>query len=104
MATHRISGVWKDTNNVITHYAIHKINNGSITRAQKYTKLQAIALLETPGVSSTTLLWNYQNSFWQIGENVKVVNGHYGKYLRTDPDNTRTDNLAHLIDYDWVSF
>ena len=37
------------------------------------------------------------------GEKVEVVNGSNGKYLRTNPDNTKTDNLAHLIDFDWIA-
>tara|TARA_Y100001968_G_C19450328_1_gene768108 strand:- start:6408 stop:6545 length:138 start_codon:yes stop_codon:yes gene_type:complete len=41
---------------------------------------------------------------WKIGEEVKVVNGDSGKYLRSNPDKTETNNLEHLIDYDWLRY
>ncbi len=103
MAQFRISGVWKDSNNVITHYAFHTIGETSISRASKTSKLQAIALLETKGNSATTWVWNYSLAKWSIGENVEVINGSNGKYLRSNPDNKITDNLGHLIDFDWIA-
>jgi len=102
MTKYRISGVWKNSDNVITHYAIHKIGETSTSRGVKTTKAEAIRLLETTGNSATTWLWNYKSSGWSIGEVVEVVNGNSGKYLRTIPNETSRDNLAHLIDYDWL--
>ena len=81
MAQFRISGVWKDSNNVITHYAFHTIGETSISRAAKTSKSQAIALLETTGNSATTWVWNYSLAKWSVGENVEVVNGSNGKVL-----------------------
>lgn len=43
MAKYKISGVWKDSNNVITDYAFHTVNENGISRAIK-SKAQAIAL------------------------------------------------------------
>ncbi len=103
MTTYRISGVWKDANNVITHYAFHIVGNNSVYRATKTSKAQAIVLIETYGNSATTWIWNYTQARWSIGENVEVVNGIYGKYLRSNPDDQLTDNLGHLIDFDWIS-
>ncbi len=102
MATYRISGVWKDSENVITHYAFHTVNEDSISRAEKKTKSEAITLLETKGSIATTWLWNYSRAGWAIGEEVHVVNGNNGKFLRSNPDNKLTDNLQHLIDFDWI--
>ncbi|MBK9507482.1 MAG: DUF3892 domain-containing protein [Bacteroidetes bacterium] len=102
MALYRISGVWKNSNNVITHYAFHTVNSGHVTRAEKVTKANAIAKLEAYGSSATTYIWNYSRAGWDIGENVQVVDGHFGKYLRSNPDKQITDNLGHLIDYDWI--
>ena len=102
MAEYRISGVWKDSNNVITHYAFHTVNGKTISRASKKSKADAIKLLETSGNLAVTWVWNYSTAFWIIGENVEVVNGSTGKYLRSNPDNTKTDDLAHLIDFDWI--
>ena len=103
MAEYRISGIWKDTNSVITHYAFHTVTASGATRATKESKVQAIALLEANGNSATTWLWNYSSSGWKIGETVQVINGSNGKYLRSNPDNRLTDNLGHLFDFDWVA-
>jgi len=103
MAIYRISGVWKDSNGVITHYAFHTVKESSISTASKKTKEEAIRLLESFGNSATTWIWNYNTSRWKIGEDVAVVNSSNGKYLRSDPDRTETNNLDHLIDFDWVT-
>lgn len=103
MAKYRISGVWKDVNNVITAYAFHTVMDKGVTRATKKSKAQAITLLETEGNIATTWLWNYTQANWQIGEVVEVINGTSGKYLRSNPDSKLTDNLAHLINFDWIA-
>lgn len=103
MGLYRISGIWKNANNVITHYAFHAVNNDSTSRATKKTKAQAIELLEIHGNSATTWMWNYILERWNTGEVVEVVNGATGKYLRSNPDNKLSDNLNHLIDYDWIA-
>lgn len=103
MAEYRISGVWKDSNDIITHYAFHTVGENSTTRASKKSKAEAIRLLESYGNSAKTWVWHYSSSGWNVGENVEVVNGQNGKYLRSNPNDTRTDNLAHLIDFDWIA-
>jgi Protein of unknown function (DUF3892) len=104
MALFRISGVWKDSNNVITHYAFHTVTaETSATRASKKSKAEAIALLEIKGNSATTWIWNYDRAAWLIGEPVQIINGSYGKYLRSNPDNKLSDNLGHLINFDWIT-
>ena len=102
MAQYRISGVWKDEKGTITHYAFHTKTDKGYTRSKKLSKSEAVTLLSSLGNTAMTWLWNYRTSFWMDGENVEVVNGSTGKYLRSNPDNTTTDNLAHLIDYDWL--
>lgn len=102
MADYRISGVWKDANNVITHYAFHTVGETSTTRASKKTKADAIKLVETAGNTVYTWLWNYVYAGWRVGERVSVVNGVNGKFLRSNADNKLSDNLGHLIDYDWI--
>lgn len=102
MALYRISGVWRDANNVITHYAFHEAGKDSTTRASKQTKASAIKLLETPGNRANVWIWSYEIPGWLVKEVVEVVDGVNGKYLRSNRDNKLTDNLAHLIDYDWI--
>lgn len=103
MANYRISGVWKDSNDTIVAYAFHTVSEKTIGRAVKKSKAQAIALLETAGNTARTWIWNYTRGGWDIGETVTVINGSSGKYLRSNPDNKVTDNLAHLIDFDWIA-
>jgi hypothetical protein len=103
MAQYKISGVWKDANRVITHYAFHTVTENGHTRATKISKSRAIELVESKGNSVYIWVWNYRKAFWENGEVVEVVNGTSGKYLRSNKDNTVTDNLAHLIDYDWIA-
>jgi hypothetical protein len=102
MAEYRISGIWKDTNSVITHYAFHTVTLTGITRATKKSKVDAIALLEINGNSAVTWLWNYSSAGWKIGETVQVINGSTGKYLRSNQDSKLIDNLGHLINFDWI--
>jgi hypothetical protein len=103
MAKYRISGVWKNPDGVITHYAFHTVHENGTSRAVKKTKAEAIRLLETSGQSATTWLWDYSNSSWLVGEDVEVVHGSDGKYLRSNRNNTKSDNLSHLIDFDWIA-
>mgnify|MGYP003580941861 CR=1 FL=1 len=103
MAKFRISGVWKNSSDVITHYAFHTVRENSTSRAVKKSKAEAIALLEQPNNTAVTWVWNYSRTSWSIGETVTVVSGANGKYLRSNPDSRITDNLAHLIDFDWIA-
>lgn len=103
MAKYRITGVWKNANDVITHYAFHTVGESSTSRAVKKSKTDAIELLEQQGNTAVTWVWNYTRAAWAIGETVTVVNGSNGKYLRSNPDNKLTDNLSHLIDFDWIA-
>lgn len=105
MATYGITGVWKDAKGVITHYAFHlkDATDGTYGRADKKTKAQAVALVEATVNSAHTLVWNYTTAGFRTGEQISVVGNGTNKYLRSDPDNKLTDNLAHLIDFDWIA-
>jgi hypothetical protein len=103
MAKYRISGVWKNSSDVITHYAFHTVVANSISRAVKKSKAEAITLLEQPGNTAVTWVWNYSSASWSIGETVTVISNANGKYLRSNPDSRLTDNLSHLIDFDWIA-
>ncbi len=103
MAEYRISGVWKDDDNVITDYAFHEVKNNRMTRAIKKSKAQAVSILEQKSNSAYTWMWSYKKQNWVVGEKVTVVNALNGKYLRSNPDDELTDNLAHLIDFEWIS-
>lgn len=103
MAKFRITGVWKDSNNVITHYAFHTVYpENKVGRAIKMSKTEAITHLEKQENEATTWIWDYLSSNWKIGENVEVVKGSTEKYLKTNPDDKLKDNLAHLINFGWI--
>lgn len=59
--------------------------------------------MKTRGNTVTTWVWNYRTAYWSKGEEVHAVNGVSGKYLRSNPDNQLTDNLSHVIDFDWIA-
>lgn len=102
MATFKISGVWKNSDGVITHYAMHTITQSGITRANKTTKTEAIRLLEININTAKTWIWDYNSTRFVDGQNVEVINSSNGKYLRSDQDNKLSDNLGHLINFDWI--
>jgi len=103
MAKYSISGIWKGDDEVITHYAMHRFNtDGTIDRALKTSKVDAIKLVEDSTNIVFTWMWNYKLAGWETGENVHVVKRLSGKYLRSNPDSTATDNLNHLVNYDWL--
>jgi hypothetical protein len=104
MADYAISGIWTDTNNVITHYAFHIYNtNGSLRQATKKTKAEAVRLLDNEQNSGITILWNYTDQEWQTGTTINVVGTSPNRYLRTTHDRTVHDNLSHLINYGYIA-
>lgn len=107
MAEYRISGIWKDSENVITHYAVHlrtrNANNDGyvIGHAVKMTKADAVRLLQNSQNSAKTYLWNYTTANWCAGGDIYIVNEN-PPYLRTTHDGILKNNLLHLINYGFV--
>ncbi|WP_432670358.1 hypothetical protein [Flavobacterium sp. SM2513] len=61
MAEYRISGIWKDNEGVITHYAIHsrtgsQLYGFSIGKGIKTTKADAVTLIAQPFNTAKTYL------------------------------------------------
>jgi hypothetical protein len=105
MAEYRITGVWKK-DGIITHYAVHsrtKNDKGEymVGKAVKMTKVAAVALLDNTGHTAKTYLWNYNSASWSAGEDVHVVDGT-PKFLRTNHDGVRKDNLSHLPNFSYL--
>lgn len=101
MGIYRISGVWKDAQDRITHCAVHTKTQEGYTPAEKLTRTAVVSLIEKTINTATTWLWNYKQSDWVNGQTVHVVHGQTGKYLRTSPDKSERDNLDHLINMVW---
>jgi len=97
MAKFKISGVWI-TSGVITHYAIHHPSENGFYKAIKTTKADAVKLVNNTANETMTWLWDYQNSSWKNGAKVEGV----GDFLRSHHDGKVSDNLAHLINYEWL--
>ncbi|KQX10965.1 DUF3892 domain-containing protein [Flavobacterium sp. Root420] len=107
MAEYRISGIWKNSDGIITHYAVHlrtKNADGksyTIDKAVKMTKAAAVELLQKPSNTAKTYLWDYAAASWFAGGDVHVVAGNQS-FLRTTHDGTVRDNLLHLINYRYI--
>ena len=102
MAKYRISGIWKNDKDEITHYGLHKVVPGGTTRVDKIAKSEAVELLSKPENSAVVWVWDYSTANWRKEEDIHIVHTSNGSYLRSNPDHEKTDNIANLIDYNWV--
>ena len=101
MKEYAITGIWKDGNDVITHYVIHQLDlkEGIIKRAERFSKNQALILVGNPNNDVYTAQWDYLNRSWTVSEPVYIVRDKDGNFLRSNPDNKLTNNLEHLIEF-----
>lgn len=90
MAQFRISGVWRNPDNIITHYALHEAGENYIAEMKKISRADLIKLLSVPSNEAKTWLWNYTTWFWMDGAKVVVS----GQDIRTVHDNEIVDELA----------
>lgn len=102
MPRYVITGVWKDNKNEITHYTIYQLKESVISERRKVAKSKAIEIVEDENNIVYTVVWDYKKATWNLGEEVSVVDGKETKYLRSNHDDKVTDNLGHLIDYNWL--
>lgn len=80
-----VIGKVKWTNN------LHELATKECTKQQMVTFIK-----EHPNVTKT----KYKRAGnWVIGEDVRVVNGQNGSYLRTDANGKAADNLSGIIEY-----
>lgn len=97
MAKYYVTGVWKNTNGVITHIQVNApVTSGVLRPYAKWTVAQGVQFLGTAGNQLSSATWSYQATNWKEGEKIIVVNQTL-KYLRTAPDNTVRDNLDNLL-------
>ncbi len=111
MADYAISGVWKDSNGIITHYALHSFLFNKSSRVTKTSKACTIKLVEerVQQIKNPenvvyenkvrTCVWSASSARYVTEEEIEVVDSPIGKYLRSNKNNNLTDNLEHLIDY-----
>jgi hypothetical protein len=94
-ANYVISGVWKDSNDNITHVMLHSVSDGdSWSIGEKTSEANTIGLLKKGNVIRT-IVWGYPS--WTIKSKVTYVQSTGKEYLRSDANATTKDNLDNLI-------
>src|SRR5690606_10547869 len=94
-ANYVISGVWKDSNENITHVMLYSVNDGdSWNMGEKTSEASTITLLKRGNVIRT-IVWNYPD--WTIKAKVTYVQAFGKEYLRSEANATIKDNLDNLI-------
>lgn len=94
-ANYVISGVWKDSNDNITHVMLHPVDEGNTwDLGTKTSEASAIALIKRGNVIRT-IVWGYPG--WTIKSKVTYVQRSGTEYLRSEANATPKDNLDNLI-------
>lgn len=94
-ANYVISGVWKDSNDNITHVMLHSVNDGDTwNMGVKTSEASAINLIKGGNIIRT-IVWEYPGWFMKSKVTYVVRNGY--EYLRSDANATTKDNLDNLI-------
>lgn len=94
-ANYVISGVWKNSDNNITHVMLHSVNEGdSWNLGEKTSEASTIALIKSGNIIRT-IVWNYPD--WTIKSRVTYVQAFEKEYLRSEANATKKDNLDNLI-------
>lgn len=88
-----ISGVWKDSQERITHVLLHKHDNG-YSVGYKQTEAGVIRLISL-NKNVMTMTWNYPD--WRYGAKVIAETRNGRRYLKTIADNNKENNLDNLI-------
>lgn len=99
MKEYRISGFWRNEGGEITHYALHTVFNKAASLPMKKSKAEIIALIQAKVNVVKTRIWDYKKANWMVGQEVQIVDGAEGIYLRSNPDYALSNNLKHLINY-----
>jgi len=81
----------------ITNVEVHEDRGDTIGLAEDWIRSQALAAIEI-GKSFVTILMNDENK-WQRGQDVHIVTIKKEKYIRTDWNQTGSDNLENLPEY-----
>ena len=98
--TYFISGVWVSMGKV-AYYAVHEFLNPGVGSAKRFSKAEAIFLVEKPEIKVYVWGWDYKSSRFLVGKQIQVIGGYSGKYLATIPQDDKTKDLKHLINLSW---
>lgn len=97
-ADYIITGVWFRPGTKIVEYVyLRKDDGDTIGNGRKTHKNDVIKLIDNKQ-SVITARWNYESAKWSIGAFVHVVTQGNERYLRTNPDAEKRDNLDNQYD------
>lgn len=98
IADYLISGIWKsEDRSRISDVFLHGItDDNKFIRGVKTPESDVINLIENDK-KIKTLVWSYKDAKWLTPVDVIVSENEGGKYLKTSPDDSESDNLLHLI-------
>ncbi len=99
MAEYYITGIRKIETNQHTYISevlIHLVVNNSVQIGVVMAKDAVIRMIKARD-SVYSAVWNYAGIHWSRQEAVSYETVGGQEYLRTTPDNTRRDNLLHLL-------
>jgi len=96
-ADYLISAVrYDEDNNYITDLMVHKDNGDSVGSGSSLTRKKVVLLIEA---GSTFMTIYKSDDRWKKGENVRIIKIDGVKYLRTDSNHTKKDNLGKLPEF-----
>ena len=73
----------------------HPDNGATVGAGTEVTRAQVVRLLES-GSTFVTITWSPTSNSWNRGAEVRVVTISGEKFIRTDRDATKRDNLGQL--------
>lgn len=100
MAKYYITGIKVETLNghtFISKALIHEVIEGKVKPGTVKSKDEIIKLIKTNGNSVLAALWNYSTMQWNGKEEVSYETINKIEYLRSTPDESKRDNLLHLL-------
>jgi len=93
-ADYGISAVIINSEGHVNQLKVHKDKGNVIGDGELWSREQVVSALEK-NYTFITLL-NYNQGVWSEGQEVGVVHVNKDKYIRTDQDQTPSDNLENL--------
>lgn len=97
MADLFITKINYDKNNVLVKVKVRWLKGNKVLKEEEYTKIEIISLIKK-GYSVNTAYKKSPNK-WSKGDDVNVISGDNGEYLRTDGNKKLEDNLGSLDRY-----
>jgi hypothetical protein len=82
----------------IDRVRLHRDNGDTVGEPQDASRATVVQALER-GTTFITMFWNAIDNNWKKGAEVRTVTVDGVKYIRTDADRTKKDNLDRLPRY-----